>query len=199
MTAFYRVIRTLAWPLVRIVFRLKVVGVENVPKDEGIILCCNHTSMTDIAFLVVTCRRQIYFMGKEELFHNKILGAFFKAMGGFAVKRGSGGGEAIETGVNIIKDNKVMGIFPEGTRSKDGIPKNAKSGIAVIVSKTGAPVVPVSVYREGKLRLFCKATIRYGKPIPAQELAMKDDSRAELKRVAELIMSKIVKLWEMKF
>ena len=199
MSAIYRVIRTLAWPLVRILFRLKCVGVENVPKDKGVILCCNHTSMTDIAFLVVTCRRQIYFMGKEELFRNKLLGGFFKAMGGFSVKRGSGGAEAIDTGVNIIKENKVMGIFPEGTRSKDGLPMRAKSGVAVIVSKTGAPVVPVSIYREGKLRLFCKATIRYGEPISSEELAMVGDSRNELKRIAELIMCRIVKQWELKY
>jgi len=138
-------------------------------------------------------------MGKEELFHNKILGSFFKAMGAFSVKRGSGGAEAIDTAVNIIKEKKIMGIFPEGTRSKDGIPMRAKSGVAVIVSKTGAPVVPVSIYREGKLHLFCKVTIRYGEPIFSEELTMQNDSRTELKRVAELIMGRIVKLWEMKF
>jgi len=138
-------------------------------------------------------------MGKEELFHNKILGGFFKAMGAFSVRRGSGGTEAIDTAVNIIKQNKIMGIFPEGTRSKDGIPKKAKSGVAVIVSKTGSKVVPVSIYREGKLHLFCKVTIRYGEVISSEELAMQSDSRTELKRVAELIMGRIVRLWEMKY
>ncbi|MEG1886762.1 MAG: lysophospholipid acyltransferase family protein, partial [Oscillospiraceae bacterium] len=147
----------------------------------------------------VTCKRMIHFMGKQELFKNKLVGAFFRAMGGFAVERGSGGGEAIENAIQLVKDGNVMCIFPEGTRSRDGKPMRAKSGVAVIASGTGEMVLPVAIYREGKIRPFCRATIRYGIPINASETKMQDGSRGELKRISGLIMDRIVELWKKGF
>lgn len=196
MSTFYKVIRAIAYPIIRLVFRIKPVGLEKMPKEGGLILCCNHTSFTDVAFLIIICRRQIYFMAKSELFKNRFVNWLFTKMGAFAVQRGSGGAEAIEHAVKLINEGKVMGIFPEGTRSRDGTPKAAKSGVAVIAAKTKAPILPVAIYRKGKIAPFRKNTIRFGDIIKPEELDIYINSRTDLKQAANLIMGRITQLWE---
>lgn len=197
MTPFYGFWKTLATPIVKVLFWHKAVGVENIPKEGGAVLCCNHTSVTDIAFLVVTCPRQIYFMGKKEIFKNPIIAWFMRNMGTFAVDRQGGGAAAIETAKRLVSEGKLVGIFPEGTRNHQGRPGRAKSGAVVIAAQTGAPVVPGAVYHETTgLPIFQKSTMRYGTPISPEEMQLEDMSRGELRRVTELIMRKITLLWE---
>ncbi|MDO4743205.1 MAG: lysophospholipid acyltransferase family protein [bacterium] len=198
MTKFYRVVRAAVKPLVALLFRVKYFGVENFPDDGGIVLCCNHTSLTDVAFLAVSCKRQIFFMAKEELFKNKVLRWFFTKMGAFAVMRGKGDTGALDYAEQIVLNGGVMGIFPEGRRVLNSRPTKAKTGAAVIVSRAQVPVVPVSIYHEGGIKLFKKVTVRYGKPIMPENLAFSDQSRAEIRRVSDMIMGEIIKLWELK-
>ena len=197
MTRFYGFWRAVATPIVKLLFPYKARGVENIPLSGGAVLCCNHTSVTDIAFLIVSCPRQIYFMGKAEIFKNPIIAWFMRKMGVFPVDRKKGGAAAIETAKRIVEEGKLLGIFPEGTRNHQGRPGKAKSGVAVIAAQTGATVVPSAVYHKTtKLPLFQKTTMRYGVPVAAEEFCMADMSRAELRRITELIMSKITILWE---
>lgn len=198
MTGFYRVVRAVAKPFVALLFRVKYIGTENIPSDGGIVLCCNHTSLTDVAFLAVSCKRQIFFMAKEELFRNKLLRWFFTKMGAFAVMRGKGDVGALEHAERIVSDGGVMGIFPEGKRILNSPPARAKTGAAVIVSRAQVPVVPASIYHEGGMKLFKRVTVRYGKPIMPSQLAFSDNSRSEIRRVSDTIMSEIIKLWELK-
>lgn len=197
MTAFYKFIKVVGGSFYRIFYRIKFVGQENLPQDGGYVICSNHTSMTDVPFIVMGCDRQVIFMAKEELFKNKIAGWFFKNMGAFAVKRGVSGTKALDTATEVVKKGNVLGIFPEGTRHFEGPPQKAKSGISVIVANTNATVVPVSIYHEGKIKLFDKVTVRYGKPISAEEIGMKDASRNELRRLSALLMDKITEQWEL--
>ena len=197
MTPFYAFWRALATPIVMALFWYKSRGKENIPAEGGAVLCCNHTSMTDIAFLVVTCPRQIYFMGKAELFKNPLIGWFMRKMGVFPVDRKSGGAAAIETAKRIVNEGKLLGIFPEGTRNHEGRPGKAKSGVAIIAAQTGAPVVSAAVYHKTTgLPIFQKSTMRYGKVISPEEFAMQDMSRAEIRRITEFFMAKITELWE---
>lgn len=197
MTPFYAFWRALATPIVMALFWYKSRGKENIPAEGGAVLCCNHTSMTDIAFLVVTCPRQIYFMGKAELFKNPLIGWFMRKMGVFPVDRKSGGAAAIETAKRIVNEGKLLGIFPEGTRNHEGRPGKAKSGVAIIAAQTGAPVIPAAVYHKTTgLPIFQKSTMRYGKVIFPEEFAMQDMSRAEIRRITEFFMAKITELWE---
>lgn len=181
-----------------VIFPAKVVGKENLPKNSGYIICCNHTHFLDVAYLVAYLKTYIRFMAKEELFSSRKSRWFLNKMGAFAVTRGAGVGAvaAIRTAKQIIKNNVVLGIFPEGTRSPDGRPKRAKSGAAFIAAATKADVVPISIYREGKLRPFKRVTIRVGEPISGSELAIDVKDRAELKRVTETIMGRITAQWE---
>ena len=194
---FYKTIRTIGKPLMKMLFRTKVVGAENIPKESGYILCCNHTHFMDVAFLIVSIPHIVCFMAKEELFRNKLANWFLTKMGAFPVARASGTGAvpAIKKAEQVVSSGGVTGIFPEGTRSKDGKPKKAKSGVAIIASETEAPVLPVSIYYEGKLTLFKKVTLRIGKLIPKEELKLKSNDRAELKRVSTMIMDTITAQW----
>lgn len=194
---FYKTIRTIGKPLMKMLFRTKVVGAENIPNESGYILCCNHTHFMDVAFLIVSIPHIVCFMAKEELFRNKLAKWFLTKMGAFPVVRASGtAASAIKRAEEIVLSGDVTGIFPEGTRSKDGRPKKAKSGVAIIASQANSPVLPVSIYYEGKLKLFKKITVRIGKLISAENLALQSNDRAELKRVSTMIMDTITAQWE---
>lgn len=197
MSGFYKFVKLIGGFIFRTFYKIKYVGTENLPKNSGYVICSNHTSMTDVPFIAIGCNRQIFFMAKQELFKGKFLNWFFKKLGAFPVERGTGGKEAIKEAISLIENGNVMGIFPEGKRNFEGAPKKAKSGISVIVASTNAMVVPVSVYHEGKIKLFGKVTVRYGKPILPEEIGLKDNSRSELKRISGLIMEKISEQWEL--
>ncbi len=194
---FYKTIRAIGKVLMKMLFRTKVVGAENIPESSGYILCCNHTHFIDVAFLIVNIPHIVCFMAKEELFHNKLAKWFLTKMGAFPVVRASGtAATAIKRAEDIVLGGDVTGIFPEGTRSKDGKPKKAKSGVAIIASQTSSPVLPVSIYYSGKLKLFKKVTLRIGKLIPKEQLTLKSNDRAELRRVSTMIMDTITAQWE---
>lgn len=199
MNNLYRVLKAIVGFICKIIFRTKYYGLENLPKTGGYVLCCNHTSMMDIPLIAVKMDRQVCFMAKEELFKIKLFSSLFTRLGAFAVKRGTGGADALKHAENLVKQGKVLGIFPEGTRNLEGRPKKAKAGIAVVVANANATVVPASIYHEGRIKLFSRVTVRYGKPISKEELGMKDASRGELRRVSTLLMDKITEQWEMGF
>ncbi len=202
MTPFYKFITIIGRPIIKLITHYKTIGLDHIPESGGLILCCNHTSMLDIAILVLTNKRRIYFMAKEELFHVPVAGWFFRMMGGFPVARGAGDTAAIDKAKAIVQRGDILGIFPEGTRTKDpaGHPGKGKSGVALIAAQTGGDVLPATIrYKNyhGKVPYFTtKALISYGKPISTAELAFADDSRAEIKRVAGRIMDEITKSWE---
>ena len=201
MTLYYRFVKTIAWLPVRLIMRFHSEGRENIPKSGGLVLCCNHTSIIDIAILVVTCPRAIHFMAKEELFKNPILGWFFRHMGGFPVSRGSGDNSAIEKAMQIVQCGDILGIFPEGTRTKerDGHPGRAKSGAAMVASSTGVPVLPCAIHYDkfdGKIHFFRRSYVRYGEIINSAELNIEDNDRRQIRAASERIMGTITAMWE---
>lgn len=200
MSCFYRFIRGVAKVVLTPLFRVKIIGLENVPQNGGVILCANHTSLTDPIFLAINIKRQIHFMGKAELFGNFFTKWFFNKLGAFAVKRGQGDTGAIKTGEDVINSGGMMGIFPEGTRYLEGAPRKAKAGVAMIAASTKADILPVSIFREGKIHLFSKTTIRFGEVIPFEKLKLNSEEGAKkssLRYASELIMERITKMWEM--
>lgn len=201
MTFYYRFVKTLGTPLGKLLIRYKGIGTENIPKDGGFILCCNHTSMIDIGILVLTCPRPIRFMAKEELFKNPILAWFFRHMGGFPIARGKGDSKAMELAESIVRDGGILGIFPEGTRTKepDGHPGRGKAGAAVIASATGADVLPACIHYDGydgKVHFFRKSRAYYGDIIPNEKIKINGDDRQDIRRASETIMNTITSMWE---
>ena len=196
--ALYLVGQILLWWYFHLVFRMKVVGAENVPKEGPVLLCSNHLAKRDPVLLGLSQSRQVFYMAKEELFQNKFLGGLFRALGAFPVKRGTGGTDALEEAYALLEENGVVGVFIEGHRSKDGRLLKPKTGAALLAYKTKAPVVPVCItagdgFRPGP---FKKTLIRFGKPLSAQELAVADESSMQLRRASRTSMTRIADLRE---
>lgn len=199
MTPFYRVMRAIVSVPVYLYFRIKKYGVHNIPKKGACIICCNHTSISDILFLGVLCPRQIHFMAKDELFKNKLLAWLFTKLGAFSVNRRTGDKGAINRAEEILSEGKILGIFPEGTRHPGEAPHKAKPGAAMLALTTKAPILPSAVYREeGKVKFLQKASFRFGTPISFEEYGSEDVGKTAIRRVSELITEKITELWEMK-
>lgn len=187
-------------PLVKLLFPFTVHGRENIPAEcsgTPVILCCNHISIIDPVFLEMGQKRHVYFMAKAELFQNRLARWFFgKQLGAFPVKRGAGDTGALDTAERIVREGKIMGIFPEGTRSKDGSLGRAKSGAALIAAQTGAYVLPVSIRsKDQKVRLFRRTALRFGELLSPEELHLSGE-KPDLRYASRLIMQRIGELME---
>lgn len=145
-----------------------VSGMENLPR-HGAILCPNHASNWDpiLLTLKLPIDYHLYIMGKEQLFKNPLLSAFFRKLGVFPVSRGNADIQAVKTALQTIKNGDNLLIFPEGTRvrggvGRDGRAASAKSGAAMIGVRSGAVIIPVFVDHEK--RIFHRTRIIFGKP-----------------------------------
>lgn len=193
---FYPIARAIVKVIVRIFFRVKYVGDENIPTSQGYILASNHISNLDAVVHAIHLKSRVFYMGKAELFENRFVACLMRHVQGFPVNRSRGDLSAIEYAIRVVEEGNILGIFPEGTRSKDGKPLPPKAGIALIANKTGADVLPVSVYCEGKIRPFKKITVRFGKLIKNEELVIENGKASELKKATHIVMDRIVGMWE---
>lgn len=199
MSPFYRFAKTVIYPFFIWLLPVKIKNLQNIPNEGSYIVCANHTSMTDPFFMVAMFPKQIHFMAKAELFKNFILRKILYAVGAFDVNRGKGDLNAIGHAEELLKENKVLGIFPEGTRHKTGAPRRAKSGIAYIAMHTNSDILPISFYREGPFSLFRKTTIRIGELIKYDELVDTSlNDRANMRKIVDKVTNSITELWEMK-
>ena len=180
--------------VLKIMFNVKVAGLENIPKDKNFILVSNHISNFDPIALGVAVKEPLAFMGKEELFKNKLFGGLLKKFGAFPVSRGSGDLGAIKTALRILKDGKNMVMFPEGTRSKTkGMMRKGKSGAVMLASKVGCGLLPAGISAEYKFR--GKVTITFGEYIDFSEYKSKKLSAEELQAMTdEILMPQIASL-----
>ncbi len=151
----------------RIIYRAEVHGQENVPKEGGAIIAANHISLWDPPFVGAFCPRRVSFMAKKELFENSVFSSIITSLGAFPVNRGAADRNAIKTALTVLSEGKCLGLFPEGTRSKDGKLGEPEAGIGLIAYKANVPIVPVAITGTNGKGLFPKFTIRFGKPIPA--------------------------------
>lgn len=139
---FYSIVRWIFFFIARLFFKFKVFGGENIPKEGGIIIASNHISYLDIPFLGCGICRRVDFVGKSELFRNRVVGYIFKRLGAFPIRRGSTDRGAISEAVKRVREGRVIVIYPEGTRSKDGKLSDPKRGIGMVVALSGAIVIP---------------------------------------------------------
>lgn len=195
MPFLYKFLYRVAWILAKIVFRFEIIGKENIPKDKNFIIFANHIAFTDPAFLAFALgrKRQIHFMAKEELFKDhKFAGWLLTKLGAFSINRDVGI-EGINTAIDLVKDGKILGMFPEGTRSKTGKLGRAKSGIALIMCQTKSDVLPCVIKcKDQKVKPFRKITLEVFNVISADELNVDDISNhRELKKITTKIMAPI--------
>lgn len=194
MNAF---VRYTVMGIYKLFYNFKIEGWENVPEKEGVIIASNHRSYADPVILTMPMKRPVTYMAKEELFHNKIFGAFIRFLGAFPVKRGAGDMQVIDDCVDILESGRNVVIFPEGTRSKENKVGRGKTGVALIAAKSGADVLPMGIVFEGpKLHFRSKVTLKIGKLIKSEELDIGDGSPKQLKLIKKRIMDSITELVE---
>lgn len=170
-------------------FRIRVIGKENIPKTGPVIICSNHISNLDPPTVGITSPRSIYFMAKQELFEKPLLGKLLTAIQAFPVKRGIGDRNALRKGVAILKEGHTLGLFPEGTRSKTGKLRKPLAGAGFFALRSEATIVPCAII--GTYQPFKKLKVVYGQPISMKELK---ERKASAQEAADVIMSEIQKL-----
>ncbi len=195
----YDTMRPVGKIIEKMLYKVEYVGTENIPENGGFILASNHVNALDPVFIALGMeKRQLHFMGKKELFQNPVIKFFLSKLNGFPIVRGGADSEALNYAIRIVKEGYVLGIFPEGTRSKDYKPARAKSGVAVIAKEAKADILPVAIYTSDDMKKHTKLTIRFGEVIPYESLGISDDSsREEIRGCAQYVMGEITKLWEM--
>lgn len=186
---FYLFIRGLCRVILTVFGRMEVIGRENIPATGGLIVAANHTSNIDP--LVVGCAldRKISYLAKEELFRIPVLAWICRHLEAFPIKRGAGDRGAIRESLKILASGRLFGIFPEGTRSKNGQLQEGKSGAAMIALKANVPILPVALI--GTSRFPGKIKVIIGQPISLEQYQGQKNGREELAQVTSAVMGEI--------
>ena len=164
---FYTFARNLMKIYVDLFYRITVENLHHIPKEGACIVCSNHIHNLDPVIIATTIPRKMGYLAKEELFRIKILGAVIRKLGMIPVSRDSADLAAIKTSLRLLNSGKVLGIFPEGTRKKKGVPPKVKPGLAMIAIKGKVPIIPVAIISNYKL--FGKIKVKVGSPISFEE------------------------------
>jgi 1-acyl-sn-glycerol-3-phosphate acyltransferase len=151
----------------RILFRYGlrwiVIGKEHVPNEGAVVVCCNHRSNLDPPLVGSPMQRQVFFMAKEELFKIPLISSLIRRFGAFPVRRGVNDKQAIKHTLHLLRENNILAIFPEGTRSLDGRLGKGHTGAAMFALKTNATVIPAAII--GSYRPFGRIKVVYGPPV----------------------------------
>ncbi|MFM6971145.1 MAG: lysophospholipid acyltransferase family protein [Rhodoluna sp.] len=195
-------------PLLRVLFRPWVRGMENIPATGPVILASNHLSFSDSIFLPLQTRRPVVFLAKSEYFTGKgIKGAltrwFFKSTGQLPLDRSGGKASeaSLNTGLSVLGQGQVLGIYPEGTRSPDGKLYRGRTGIARMVLEAKVPVIPVAMIDTEKVQPIGKRLPRIrrigivvGTPLNFSRFDGMEGDRIVLRAVTDEIMYELRKL-----
>lgn len=165
----YKIARMILMPIFYIIFPWRVTGRENVPAEGPLVVCANHITWQDPIILALIIKRPIHFMAKEELFRIGILRWLLPKVHAFPVKRGTADRTAIRHSLEVLKQGEVLGIFPEGTRSRTGEMQKLLPGVAMLAIKGQAPVIPIAI--RGPYRVFRPLHVTIGQPLDLQEYA----------------------------
>ena len=161
---FYALAKAFVRIVLTVVGRISAIGTANVPQTGPVIIACNHIAYLDPPAVGSVAPRPVIYMAKRELFDMKILGLFIRPLGAFPVDRSRGDTAAMKAALGILATGACLGIFPEGTRNKDGMGK-AQLGVALLASMSGAPVVPTFITGTAHAKRFAKITIVFGQPM----------------------------------
>ncbi|MHB1132388.1 MAG: lysophospholipid acyltransferase family protein [Chloroflexota bacterium] len=196
----YWLISRMVYLLTSVIMRREVVGLANVPATGPLLLISNHLSLADPPVLGSMFPRPIRFMAKEELFRTPIVSWVVRGYLAFPVRRGEADRQALQTTLRLLQQGEVVGIFPEGTRSRDGQLHPAHPGAALMASRAGAPILPVAIHGSELMFRWPRSAWRpcvrivVGKPftLPAAErgaarLTFAKQTNFMMQRIAELL------------
>ncbi|WP_405981817.1 lysophospholipid acyltransferase family protein [Streptomyces sp. NBC_00158] len=206
---FYHLLKhVLLGPLLRLLFRPRIEGLEHIPPEGAAIVAGNHLSFSDHFLMPAILTRRITFLAKAEYFtgpglKGRLTAAFFRSAGQIPVDRSGkdAGQAALREGLGVLAEGELLGIYPEGTRSHDGRLYKGKVGVAAMALGAGVPVVPCAMLGTfeiqppgQKLPKIRRVTIRFGAPLEFSRYAGMEGERAVLRAVTDEIMYAILGL-----
>ncbi|MEU3316089.1 lysophospholipid acyltransferase family protein [Streptomyces sp. NPDC006687] len=206
---FYHLLKhVLLGPLLRLLFRPRIEGLENIPEEGAAIIAGNHLSFSDHFLMPAILRRRITFLAKAEYFtgpgiKGRLTAAFFRSAGQIPVDRSGkdAGQAALREGLGVLARGELLGIYPEGTRSHDGRLYKGKVGVAAMALGAGVPVVPCAMVGTFEIQppgqtlpKIRRVTIRFGAPLEFSRYAGMEGERAVLRAVTDEIMYAILGL-----
>jgi 1-acyl-sn-glycerol-3-phosphate acyltransferase len=202
----YGVARNAINLLLRFAARLTVEGLENVPPEGPAIIAPNHLSVHDSTVLLAVLPRLTRFIGKAEYVDDWQTRFAFLALGNIPVDRANpdSGAAAIDAAASVLEAGDLFGIFPEGTRSRDGLLHKGKTGVARLALRTGAPIIPVGLIGTDQMqkpddpitvmRLGKEVTVRFGEPIDVARYASRADQAVAPRQLTDDLMYEISQL-----
>ena len=206
---FYRLLKyVILGPLLRLMFRPRIEGLEHVPESGAAIVAGNHLSFSDHFLMPAILKRRITFLAKAEYFtgpgvRGRLIAAFFRSAGQIPVDRSGkeAGQAAIREGLGVLRKGELLGIYPEGTRSHDGRLYKGKVGVAAMALKGRVPVIPCAMIGTFEAQPpgqvipnLSRVTIRFGEPLDFSRYAGMDGEKAILRAVTDEIMYAILGL-----
>jgi 1-acyl-sn-glycerol-3-phosphate acyltransferase len=201
---FYSFLKSIFTILFKILYRVEVSGYKKIPKNGKFILCCNHLSYVDPLIIVGYFSRHVYFMAKKEVFNNRILGETISFLNAFPVNRDSLDRKAIKNSCEILNSGEVLCMFPEGTRSTDGIIRDGHRGVGLIsILSNNSPILPMAlsgtnkiIQKPRKRIFFPKVKIIYGDLIDTNSAIKENDSKTAINIILTKTMDSIKELYE---
>jgi 1-acyl-sn-glycerol-3-phosphate acyltransferase len=207
--AYWILKNLLIGPFLRLVYRPKATGLENVPETGPAILASNHLSFMDSLFIPLLLRRRVVFLGKSDYFDSWRTRWFVRSVGVIPVRREGGAASeaAIRAGIRALQEGHIVAIYPEGTRSPDGRLYRGKTGVARMALEAQAPVVPVCVKGTDRVmpigarvpRLTGRVEITYGAPLTFEQYHDRPKDRFVLRSVTDEIMYEIMMLSDQEY
>ncbi len=186
----YRIALALIGPILRLIYRVKIIGRENIPEGP-VVVCANHTSLSDPFFICIAFgKRPMRFMVKKELITVPIIGAFLRGIKAIPVNRGSVDMSTMRSAIDALSDGEKVMIFPEGTRVHgEADAAAAKTGAAMIACRAKVDMLPV--YVSGDKHLFKPVKVVIGKP---QSTDSSEKGSAKYKSIVENVFGEIIRL-----
>jgi 1-acyl-sn-glycerol-3-phosphate acyltransferase len=200
----YWIVKGLLTPIIRLFVRVRVEGREHVPKRGAVILASNHRSFLDSIFIPLVLRRRVTFVAKAEYFDDPKTAWFFRSCGQIPIRRegGSASERALASATEVLRAGKVFAIYPEGTRTRDGLLHRGHTGIARLALRVNVPIVPIGLIGSDDVqpvdsrlpKLFRTVTIRFGEPIDSARYAGREHDRMALRELTDEVMFEICQL-----
>ena len=202
MQFHYRFIHVVIRPLLSTLFKFQVFGAENVPSSGGVLLMTNHASYVDPIFIGAGVDRNLRYMARSTLFRHGLIKWILLNLNAFPVIQGAPDRKAIRCALQILTDGELLNIFPEGTRSVDGITLGKSlPGVGFIAHRPAGAVVPVFLSgthdvlpRKAKMLKPVKVTISFGKPLDMEHYRKSKSSREVYTEIGEEVMTRIAEL-----
>lgn len=180
---FYNFAKGIVSGLYHLFFRIRVEGLENMPKSGAFVVCANHQSNLDPPMLGVCLPLRLRYMAKEELFHNKLFGKLIRTLGAFPIKRGKSDIGALRASVKMLQEGEPVAVFPEGGRSHQGYLRKGKQGAALIAAKAGVNILPVGIC--GSYKPFHRIIVRIGEVISMEPYFERKLESGELQEITD--------------